>query len=64
MAKLERPHFFKVRSGKITVWKDLEYRLHYRLPKFDGSVFLNLKLISYFFGFDMAWFLSRNYEVN
>ena len=42
--------------------KDLEYRLHHRWSKFDRSVFLILKPISYYF-----WrlyglvFLSRNY---
>ena len=36
-------------------------RLHHRLSKFDKSVFLNLKPISYFFGIYMACFLSRNY---
>ena len=30
--------------------KDLEYRLHHRLSKFDGSEFLILKPICYFFG--------------
>ena len=29
-------------------------RLHHRLSKFDRSVFLNLKPISYFFGVYMA----------
>ena len=38
-------------------WKDLEYRLHHRLSKFDRSVFLNLKPISYFLGIYMAWFV-------
>ena len=32
-------------------WKDVEYRLHHRLTKFDWSVFLNLKPISYFLAF-------------
>jgi hypothetical protein len=32
-------------------------RLHHRLSKFDRSVFVNLKAISYFFGIFMAWFL-------
>ena len=36
--------------------KDLEFKLHHRLPKFDWSVFLNLKPISCFLGFYMAWF--------
>ena len=31
------------------------------MSKFDRSVFLILKPISYFFGVYMAWFLSRNY---
>ena len=30
--------------------KNLEYRLNHRLSKFDRSVFLILKSISYFFG--------------
>ena len=34
--------------------KDLKYRLHLRLSKFDRSVFLNLKPISCFFGIYMA----------
>ena len=42
---------------RITTWflqlreyqKDLEYRLHHRLSKFDRSVFLISKPISYFF---------------
>ena len=34
----------------------LEFRLHYHLSKFDWSVFLNLKPISYFFGIYTAWF--------
>ena len=34
----------------------LEYRLHHRLLKFDRSVFLIFKPISYFFGVYMAWF--------
>ena len=33
-----------------------QYRLHHPLSKFDGTVFLNSKPISYFFGFYMAWF--------
>ena len=36
--------------------KDLIYRLHHRLSKFDRSVFLILKPIYYFFGIYMAWF--------
>ena len=39
--------------------KDLEYRLHHRLSKFDRSVFLILKPISYFFGMCMAWFFIQ-----
>ena len=40
--------------------KDLEYRLHHRLSKFDGSVFLILKSISYFLEFTyMDWFFYR-----
>ena len=42
--------------------KDLEYRLHHRLSKFDRSVFLILKPIYYFFlAFIWLGFLSRNY---
>ena len=37
-------------------YKDLEYRLHHCLSKFDRSVFLNLKP-NCFFGVYMAWFL-------
>ena len=44
--------------------KDLEYRLHHRLSKFDRSVFLNLKLISYFSGVYMAWvFIQKLLEL-
>ena len=40
---------------------DLEYRLHHCLSKFDRSVFLILKPISYFLAFKWLGFLSRNY---
>ena len=47
---------------KHKVLKDVEYRLHHRLSKFDWCEFLNLKPISFsFFGIYMAWFLSRIY---
>ena len=36
--------------------KDLEYRLHHHLLKFERSVFVILKPISYFFAVYMAWF--------
>ena len=39
----------------------MEYRLHHRLSKFDRSVFLNLKPISYMFVVECLCFLSRNY---
>ena len=42
-------------------YKNVEFRLHHRLSKFDWSVFLNLKPISYFFVIFMAWFLSKIY---
>ena len=31
------------------------------MSKFDRSVFVNLKAVSYFFGFTWLGFLSRNY---
>ena len=34
--------------------KRIYYKQKHRLSKFDRSVFLNLKLISYFFGNNMA----------
>ena len=40
----------------------MEYRLHHRLSKFDWSVFLNLKPISYFLSFIWLGFLSRIYS--
>ena len=39
----------------------MEFRLHHRLSKFDWSVFLNLKPISYSLAFIWLGFLSRNY---
>ena len=49
---------------RITTWflqlreyqKDLEYRLHHRVSKFDRSVYLISKPISYFWGIYMACF--------
>ena len=53
------------RQRKVAVqlrehWKDLEYRLHHNLSKFDWSVFLILKPISYLL-FICLDFLFRNY---
>ena len=39
----------------------MEYRLHHRLSKFDRSVFLILKPISYFGVYMARFFLSRNF---
>ena len=41
--------------------KDLEYRLHHRLSKFDRSVFLTLKPISYFLVLIWLGFLFRTH---
>ena len=62
-----RPGRFLSKQGRLLVQlreyqKDLECRLHHRLSKFDRSVFLILKPISYSFDVYVAWFfLSKNY---
>ena len=43
------------RTQFVTAKRILQ-RLYHRLSKFDRSVFLILKPISYFFGVYMAWF--------
>ena len=54
--------YLKIFTVKLKEYKeDLEYRLHHRLSKFDRSVFLILRPISYFFVFIWLAFLSRNY---
>ena len=56
MHSLRRKLKFARLLVKLATAKRILERLHHRLSKFDRSVFLILKPISYFFGFHMAWF--------
>ena len=53
---LSKTYFIQLREYQ----KDFEYRLHHYLSKFDRSVFLILKPISYFLAFIWLGFLPKN----
>ena len=54
MCVIEIAHIISCTAKRIV--ERLGIQTSHRLSKFDRSVFLILKAISYFFGDDMAWF--------